>query len=157
MNIHSQATNNKPIARGAFLPLRDVSHFVKRIAEVEARLPIPKVSAAGVAYTDKRIALVGSATYLELRGWDERGGCHLWATSLGGPESAATSGNGVGSLPFAVKKSDSCTGAPCSSCSFTYYEIDGEPTSTINGCKYNETGADKKCNHSISTASAAPR
>jgi hypothetical protein len=107
---------------------------------VQATGALPDRAADGTPYVERFFNRVGDQTYVVQRGWDANGNCRAWAISA---EEIA--------VPAPVK--DTCTGNPCSSCSFTYAK-DG---TTITGCKCNDNPphADHICNHSISTGTVS--
>lgn len=101
---------------------------------VQATGALPDKAADGTPFVERFFNRVGDQTYIVQRGWDSHGNCRAWAANAE-----------VVGTPVAK---DTCTGNPCSSCSFTY------SGTTITGCKCNDNPphADHICNHSISTA-----
>ena len=129
-------------AKPRFLEPNDSAVFVQD-AELTRNLiqqyHLPEFSDDGVPFIDKSVAQMGGRTYFVQRGWDAAGNCRAWAMEL-------TTSNKLllPQSPLGGQQIHSCSGDPCSSCSFTRDSSGG-----ITGCKCGGSG---KCNHTITEA-----
>lgn len=101
---------------------------------------LPAFSADGVPFTERYFAQMGKSTYLVQRGWDAVGNCRSWAVKLPLRSSFKSEEFEIEQPGVEVH---SCSGDPCSSCSFVR---DG--SDKITGCKCGGSG---KCNHTITS------